>query len=95
MKFPSLLVAIFSVCAVADAFVPRSRPALVRGGGSGLPMSTTEKTEGKKAPKDAPPTHLGWDTHKAVVSWSIVKNQEAIYFTRAGGELIIFALSPE
>lgn len=72
MKFSSLLVTIFSFCAVADAFVPRSRPALVRGGGSGLPMSTAEKedkkTEGKKAGDDAPPANLGWNTHQAVVS---------------------------
>ena len=26
------------------------------------------KTEGKKAGKDAPPEHLGWDSHTAVVS---------------------------
>ena len=25
-------------------------------------------TEGKKAPKDAPPSHLGWNSHEAVVS---------------------------
>lgn len=35
-----------------------------------ISMSTTEKatetTEGKKA-VNAPPTHLGWDSHKAVV----------------------------
>jgi hypothetical protein len=32
-------------------------------------MSTTEepKTEGKKA-VNAPPTHLGWDSHNPVVS---------------------------
>jgi hypothetical protein len=29
--------------------------------------STTEKTEGKKAGEDAPPTNLGWDSHQAVV----------------------------
>ena len=68
MKFSSsLLLTIFSVCAIADAFVPRS-PSLVRGGGL---FSTAEKedqkTEGKKAGKDAPPTHLGWDSHQAVV----------------------------
>ena len=38
---------------------------------SSLPMSTKEKeetkTEGKKAGADAPPTHLGWDTHNPVV----------------------------
>ena len=35
-------------------------------------MSKTEEvaatTEGKKAPKDAPPAHLGWNSHEAVVS---------------------------
>ncbi len=33
-------------------------------------MSTTEEetTEGKKAPEDAPPSHLGWNSHEAVVS---------------------------
>lgn len=32
-------------------------------------MSTTEETkvEGKKAGPDAPPTHLGWDSHNPVV----------------------------
>jgi len=70
MKFSTVLLTIFSVCAVADAFVPRSRPALMRGGASGLPMSTKEKsdekTEGKKAGEDAPPVQLGWNTHQAV-----------------------------
>ena len=27
-----------------------------------------EKIEGKKAPKDAPPAHLGWNSHESVVS---------------------------
>ena len=27
-----------------------------------------EEIEGKKAPKDAPPVNIGWDSHKAVVS---------------------------
>jgi hypothetical protein len=70
MKFCSALLTIFSVCVLADAFVPRSRPALMRGGGNGLPMSATAeepKTEGKKAGEDAPPTHLGWNSHMAVV----------------------------
>ena len=64
----SALLTIFAVCVAADAFVPRSRPAMMRGGG--LPMSATaedEKTKGKKAGDDAPPASLGWDTHKAVV----------------------------
>jgi hypothetical protein len=38
-----------------------------------LPMSTTEepKVEGKKA-VDAPPTHLGWDSHNPVVCFLVV-----------------------
>jgi len=33
-------------------------------------MSTTDAaaTEGKKASSDAPPAHLGWNSHEAVVS---------------------------
>jgi hypothetical protein len=27
-----------------------------------------EEIEGKKAPEDAPPVNIGWDSHKAVVS---------------------------
>jgi hypothetical protein len=36
-------------------------------------MSTTEepKVEGKKA-VDAPPTHLGWDSHNPVVCFLVV-----------------------
>ena len=70
MKFFSALLTALSVCVVADAFAPHSRYALMRGGGGGLPMSATaeeSKTEGKKAGNDAPPVHLGWNSHKPVV----------------------------
>ena len=35
-----------------------------------LSMSTVEatKTEGKKAGPNAPPTHIGWDSHQPMVS---------------------------
>jgi coproporphyrinogen III oxidase len=45
----------------AQAFTPSS--ILSRGGSSAL-FSTT--TEGKQAGENAPPAHLGWDTHQAV-----------------------------
>lgn len=28
-----------------------------------------KKVDGKKAPEDAPPVNIGWDSHKAVVSY--------------------------
>ena len=34
---------------------------------SALSSTTDAETEGKKAPEDAPPVNLGWDSHKAVV----------------------------
>ena len=69
MKIYSALFSILSLCTAADAFAPRSRPAVIARGGS-IFAATKEKetTEGKKAGKDAPPVQLGWDTHQAVVS---------------------------
>ena len=65
MFMKSAFLALLTTAAVANGFAPRSF-AVSRGGS--LPMSTAEetKTEGKKA-KNAPPEHLGWDSHKPVV----------------------------
>jgi len=79
MLFKVAFLSWLSVVTVANGFAaPRhaaARPFAVsnvpRAGAasssSSLSMSTTEepKTEGKKA-VDAPPTHLGWDSHKPV-----------------------------
>jgi hypothetical protein len=65
MLIKSAFLALLTTAAVANGFAPR--PFAVSRGGS-LPMSTAEgtKTEGKKA-ENAPPEHLGWDSHKPVV----------------------------
>lgn len=34
---------------------------------SALASTTDAETDGKKAPTDAPPVNIGWDSHKAVV----------------------------
>jgi hypothetical protein len=33
-------------------------------------MSTVASAEDKKAGADAPPVHLGWDSHQPIVSFS-------------------------
>ena len=42
---------------------------------------TTEVTEGKKASKDAPPAHLGWNSHEAVVSSTVISFRFITPFT--------------
>jgi len=64
MRVVSTCLTILSAASLAQAFSP-VRPSSLARGGSQL-HSTTEKTEGKKAGKDAPPEHLGWDSHQAV-----------------------------
>jgi len=76
MKIAAALIALVAT-ASCDAFgVPSKHFAAVRGGESKL-MSTTDAaaTEGKKASSDAPPAHLGWNSHEAVdtVPESLVK----------------------
>lgn len=41
----------------------------------------TEVTEGKEAPKDAPPAHLGWNSHEAVVSFTVISFRFITQFT--------------
>lgn len=48
----------------AHAFVPRSRFA-VRGGGSSR-FSTTEAAKTETTEKEAPPVHIGWDSHQPI-----------------------------
>jgi len=60
MKF----ISAFAIISAVSAFSPIGPSTLARGG-SQL-HSTAEKTEGKKAGKDAPPVNLGWDSHQEV-----------------------------
>eukprot|EP00428_Durinskia_dybowskii_P028643 CAMPEP_0170242944 /NCGR_PEP_ID=MMETSP0116_2-20130129/21245_1 /TAXON_ID=400756 /ORGANISM="Durinskia baltica, Strain CSIRO CS-38" /LENGTH=389 /DNA_ID=CAMNT_0010493793 /DNA_START=28 /DNA_END=1197 /DNA_ORIENTATION=+ len=66
MRFTGTLLALLSTAVVANGFTPLRPVAFARGGSHS--MSTTEeaKVEGKKAGPDAPPTHLGWDSHNPV-----------------------------
>jgi len=83
MKIGAALIALLSSAASgADAFgVPSTRAFATRSAAarSSLGMSTAEKADdkteekeeakGKKAGKDAPPTHIGWNSHQPVVSF--------------------------
>ncbi len=61
---------IFMMASAGELTCSRLFPVSTVSSKSSMSMSTTEKatetTEGKKA-ENAPPTHLGWDSHKAVV----------------------------
>lgn len=71
---------------VVDAFgvAPTTRLPMVRGGSSSLPMAKTSTEEKKDAKeeekkKEAPPTNLGWNSHKAVeqIPESLVRDGES------------------
>lgn len=71
---------------VVDAFgvAPTTRLPMVRGGSSSLPMAKTSTEEKKDAKeeekkKEAPPTNLGWNSHKAVeqIPDSLVRDGES------------------
>jgi coproporphyrinogen III oxidase len=67
MKVTALLALIAAAATSADAFAVPSNQFAMRGGS--LHASTAEtETEGKKAPEDAPPVNLGWNSHQAVDS---------------------------
>ena len=61
----------------ADGFAPPSNFATRSSAVSSLAMSTKEKeaTKAEKKNEDAPPVHIGWDSHEAVVRFDLVSTR--------------------
>mmetsp|Transcript_10017 Transcript_10017/g.18783 ORF Transcript_10017/g.18783 Transcript_10017/m.18783 type:complete len:392 (+) Transcript_10017:118-1293(+) len=68
MKITVALFAFLSASSSsADAFSVNSKLVTISRGGSALGSTAEAGTsEGKKAPADAPPVNIGWDSHQAV-----------------------------
>jgi len=77
MKIYHVIVSLLSASVVAEGFGINSQPSrllLLRSGSISLSATAAEEDVetksdpegGKKAPKDAPPTNIGWDSHQAI-----------------------------